>query len=299
MDIKNKTIGIVGCGIIGGSWARAFLTNGYDVVIHDPGADAETLRQRLQRHAKSSTQITIASELGQLSHCGYVQESTPEDKAFKIAIFEKLDTILPADTVVGSSTSALCMSDLVNNLSGRDRFIVVHPASPPHALPAVEIVPAPFTSIETIEFSEALLRAIGQTPVRLNREVPGFVLNRLQGALLLAMVDVVREGIVSPEGVDALLRDSFGMRWALVGPFEGVHLNAPGGIADYFTRYSAMFDAFCPDGVALNDVLSAETLGKLESYALSSCPLENAEARRAWRDDALLALREWRAGVQP
>ena len=298
MTVKNTTIGIVGCGIIGGSWARAFLTSGYDVVIHDPATDTEMLRQRLQGHLKTPAQLTIASELGELSRCGYVQESTPEDKAFKRAIFEKLDTILPADTVVASSTSALCMSDLVSDLAGRDRFIVVHPASPPHALPAVEIVPAPFTSLETIEFSEALLRAIGQTPVRLKREVPGFVLNRLQGALLLAMIDVVREDIVSPEGVDALLRDSFGMRWALVGPFEGVHLNAPGGISDYFTRYSAMFDAFCPDGVAFADVLSAETLEELESYALASCPLEKAEARRTWRDDALLALREWRAGVQ-
>lgn len=296
MSAENMRVGIVGCGIIGQSWARAFLAAGRPVSIHDPYADIDAVAASLARHADDG-QLSVAKDLGQLASCCYVQESIVEDAALKIVLFENLDVVLPPDTVVASSTSALCMSDLVSHLKGRERFLVAHPASPPHALPAVELVPAPFTSLKSTEFSEYLLKSIGQSPVRLEKEVSGFVLNRLQGALLLAMIDVIREGIASPDGVDTLLRDSFGMRWALLGPFEGVHLNAPGGIEDYFNRYSPMFDQFCPDGESLADRLSPTTSAKLQEYAISKVPLEKISARRSWRDGALAEMRAWRDGM--
>jgi 3-hydroxyacyl-CoA dehydrogenase len=296
MSIQTASIGIVGCGIIGASWAQAFLRAGHTVVIFDPAVDTDELQSRMARDA-TTDRLSVATAIDGLAGCSYVQESIVEDASAKRALFAQLDEILPGDTVVASSTSALCMSDLVPNLAGRARFLVAHPASPPHALPAVEIVPAPFTGPECVEFTENLLRGIGQSPVRLAREVRGFALNRLQGALLLAMIDLVRDGIVSPEGVDTLLRDSFAMRWSLMGPFEGVHLNAPGGIDDYFTRYAEMFDGFCKDGQTLADVLPQHVRDALQAYGVSRVPLNEMEARRAWRDDALLALRDWRAGV--
>lgn len=287
-------IGIVGCGIIGASWARAFLRAGHAVTICDPAADADTLRAQ---SGGAEARIRVVQDPEALAACGYVQESITENACAKRALFATLDAVLPRETIVASSTSALLMSELAADLPGRARFLVAHPASPPHALPAVEIVPAPFTDPVCVERTEALLAGIGQTPVRLSREVPGFVLNRLQGALLLAMIDVVRDGLVSAEGADALLRDSFGMRWSLLGPFEGVHLNAPGGIDDYFTRYAAMFDRFCPDGKTLADVLTPPTRAALQAYAEARVPPAEADARRAWRDGALAELRDWRAGV--
>lgn len=287
-------IGIVGCGIIGASWARAFLQAGHAVTVCDPAADAEALRAWL---GDADAPLTVVPEPAMLNACGYVQESITEDADAKRALFATLDAALPRESIVASSTSALCMSELVPDLPGRARFVVAHPASPPHALRAVEIVPAPFTDPGCVDRTETLLANIGQTPVRLTREAPGFVLNRLQGALLLAMIEVVRDGLVSAEGADALLRDSFGMRWALMGPFEGVHLNAPGGIDDYFTRYASMFDRFCPDGKTLSDLLTPQTRAALKAYAEARVPSEAADARRAWRDDVLVELRDWRAGV--
>lgn len=296
MSTQTNTIGIVGCGIIGASWARAFLRAGHAVVICDPAVNKDELLSRLKGTA-ATDRLSFETSIDGLVECSYVQESIVEDVGAKQALFAQIDETLPGDTVVASSTSALCMSDLVPDLAGRARFLVAHPASPPHALPAVEIVPAPFTGPECVEFTENLLRCIGQSPVRLAREVRGFALNRLQGALLLAMIDLVRDGIVSPEGVDTLLRDSFGMRWSLMGPLEGVHLNAPGGIDDYFTRYAGMFDGFCEDGRTLADVLPQPVRDALQAYGVSRVPLNEMEARRAWRDDALLALRDWRAGI--
>jgi 3-hydroxyacyl-CoA dehydrogenase len=298
MSNRDAPIGIVGCGIIGGSWARAFLRAGHPVVVHDTSADG-TAASGLVDLAGRAGGLTFTDRVEDLAHCMYVQESIVEDAAAKRALFATLDDILPSEAVVASSTSALCMSDLVADLAGRARFLVAHPASPPHALPAVEIVPAPFTAPACIDAAEAILSGIGQTPVRLHREVPGFVLNRLQAAVLMAMIDVVRDGVVSAEGVDALMRDSFGMRWALMGPFAGVHLNAPGGIADYFTRYAAMFDGFCADGQTLADRLPSDTLEALQAYATGHVPLTDAAARRAWRDDALAGLRDWREEHAP
>jgi 3-hydroxyacyl-CoA dehydrogenase len=296
MSTQRPPIGIVGCGIIGASWAQAFLRAGHPVLVHDPSADLTALRDAMGG-AGDAGLLTRADGLEALARCAYVQESIIEDATAKRALFERLDAILTAETVVASSTSALCMSDLVPGLAGRARFLVAHPASPPHALPAIEIVPAPFTAPETVARAENMLRGIGQTPVRLNREVPGFVLNRLQAAMLMEMIALVRDGIVSAEGADALMRDSFGMRWAIMGPFAGVHLNAPGGIADYFARYASVFDGFCADGQTLADLLPADTLDALQKYATAQVPLEDMAAQRAWRDDALTGLRDWRAGV--
>ncbi|RDC69040.1 NADPH nitroreductase [Rhodovulum sp. 12E13] len=298
-------IGIVGCGLIGSSWAAAFLRGGHDVVVFDPAVDGQTLRERTVHRLSVDAsggappsapgRLTVADAFDALSGCAYVQESIAEDASAKRALFSQLDRALATETIVASSTSALCMSDLAADLPGRARFVVAHPATPPHALPCVEIVPAPFTAEEIVMRTEALLSGIGQTPVRLAHEMPGFAMNRLQGALLLEMIDLVREGVVTPGGADALIRDGFGMRWALLGPLEAVHLNAPGGINDYFTRYRAMFDGFCPDGTRLDDLLTPQTRAALQEYCLAETPLSQAQARRDRRDDALAALRAWRA----
>lgn len=302
MTQSGNRIGLVGFGLIGASWAMAFLRKGFEVCIHDPSMtqerlDAEFLpaASKVVNAADIAGKLRIVADIDDLSACDYLQESIREDAKSKQDLFAVLDRIMPGHVVIGSSTSALRMSDLVSDLPGRDRFVVAHPASPPHALPVVEIVPAPFTADWAVARTEDLLKEIGQTPVTLLREVPGFAMNRLQGRLLLSMLELVRDKVVTPQGADALIRDGFGLRWALLGPFEGVHLNAPGGISDYFERYAPMFDRFCPEGQSLRDVLCPETLAALEEYCLAKAPLVDAERHRNARDEALLGLREWRA----
>lgn len=304
MNTQNKIIGLVGFGIIGSSWGLAFLRKGFRIRVFDPSINEETVDSEFFPRASEiiedtdlADRVTLVSGLEDLSVCDYVQESIVEDLESKQALYAELDEVLAPHTIVGSSTSALCMSDMACGLTGRDRFIVVHPATPPHALPVVEIVPAAFTAGWVVETVDDLLTSLGQTTVTLGREVPGFAMNRLQASLLLCMLELVEDGIVTPDGADKLIRDGFGMRWALLGPFQGVHLNAPGGIADYFQRYARMFDKFCPDGKNLSDFLTPHTEAALQTYCVANSPLADAASLRSKRDAALLSLRSWRLGA--
>lgn len=297
-----QSIGLVGFGIIGSSWGLAFLRSGYSLRIFDLSLDQSALESNffplasdIARVINPAQKVKLVYSLQDLATCDFVQESIAEDQQRKQELFASLDEILPRNAIVGSSTSALRMSNLVADLAGRDRFVVAHPATPPHALPVVEIVPAPFTADWVVEKTERILSNLGQSTVVLKREVPGFAMNRLQASLLLSMLELVNEGIITPEGADKLIRDGFGLRWALLGPFEGVHLNAPGGIADYFARYAEMFDQFCPNGKKLDDFLGEDTKTALQNYCTSNAPLSDLPELRSKRDAALLGLRDWRS----
>ncbi|MBN7776253.1 3-hydroxyacyl-CoA dehydrogenase [Nitratireductor aquimarinus] len=295
-------IGIIGCGIIGSSWASAALAAGHDVLAFEASRKETTLETRLEEaFARSGLdpsgrgRLVVAENLSAFaSGCDYIQESIIEDLEIKKALHAELDAIVDGGTIIATSSSAMPASTLMSELKQRSRCIVSHPAAPPHALPAVEVVPAPFTDQAVTERTIEILTALGQKPVLLNREVPGFVMNRLQGAMLLTMLQMVRDDVVSPEAADTLIRDAFGMRWALLGPLEGVHLNAPGGIADYFTSYRSMFmemiEAPAPD----ESVLAPEVLEKLQAACAGPVPVDQIAARREWRDAALMGLRKWR-----
>jgi len=295
-------IGIVGCGIIGSSWAAIFLAAGWDVLAFDLAASEDDIAHRIDAHfqpggltGSHKGRLTVAAALdefdGGLDH---VQESIVENLEAKRKLFAQLDAICPRSTVLATSSSALSASKIAHDLAGRSRIIVAHPATPPHAMPAVEVVPAPFTSEDVFHRTWDLLNVVGQVPVHVLREVEGFAMNRMQAALLFAMLEMVADGVVTPEGADALIRESFGMRWAVLGPFEGVHLNAPGGIRDYFTRYRPMFSALCAEGQSIDTLLSQKNLDRLEDYALRSVAINKIAQRRAWRDSRLIAMRQWK-----
>jgi len=300
--MRQGRIGIVGCGIIGSSWAAIFLAAGWDVLAFDPAVSADGVTQRIDAHFQpgglSGTHkgcLTVAAALdefgGGLDH---VQESIVENLEAKRELFARLDAICPRSTVLATSSSALSASKIASDLAGRSRVIVAHPATPPHAMPAVEVVSAPFTSEDVFRRTWDLLNAVGQVPVHVLREVEGFAMNRMQAALLFAMLEMIADEIVTPEGADVLIRESFGMRWSILGPFEGVHLNAPGGIRDYFTRYRSMFAALCTEGQSIDALLGRENLDRLEDYALRSVAIDKIAQRRAWRDSRLIAMRQWK-----
>ena len=159
-----------------------------------------------------------------------MQECAPENVAVKRSLFEELGRFAPDDAVLASSSSALRVSAIAGDLGCRARCLVAHPGNPPYLLPVVELVPASFTAPGAVDFAEALLSSVGMSPVRVRREVEGFVFNRLQGAVLREAYCLVRDGVATPQDIDRVMRDGPGRRWAILGPFEVAELNTRGGI---------------------------------------------------------------------
>jgi len=300
---------IVGAGIIGSSWALVFARAGWQVAVYARNASVrDTLHERVHRAATSARAIApdvapdeivariavVPSLEGAVDGANWVQESVEEEVRVKTGVFAAIDAAAASGTVCASSTSSIGMSQIAGGLPGRARAVVVHPATPPHLIPVVEVVPAPFTSVDTVGRAMSAMREVGQVPVLVRRERPGFVMNRLQGALLTEMFAVVRDGLMSPADVDALIRDGFGLRWAWLGPLEGVDLNAPGGIADYLGRYGFMFNQMARERGDTQPVVSPELVATLDAALRERLPLEALPDRVAWRDQRMAALRALR-----
>lgn len=296
-------VAVVSTGVIGRSWLRVFTRARYRVAAWDPdphmlaGAlrwhDATVARECADSNsAPEPTQVVAANSLEEaLANADYVQESGPEVLAIKQQIFASLDKIAAPDSILASSTSALDMTLIAHGLRGARRCIVAHPVNPPHVVPVVEVLGGAATSAEVIERTEALLRAVGQTPVRLNHFVPGFLLNRMQAALVREAVDLVATGVASVDAVDAVIRDGLGLRWAFLGPFGTADTNADLGARDYFERYGPSYEALWKD--LRTDVHFDETiLDRIQHETETMIKGRTPEQRREWRDRAVLALRE-------
>lgn len=306
-------VAIVGAGIIGSSWALVFARAGWQVrVFARHAAVRDSLHDRVRATAAAATaiapgvpvddiveRIALAASLDEaVEGAEWVQESVEEDREAKARLFAELDLLARPDAVLASSTSSIGVSHFTAPLAGRARTLVAHPATPPHLIPVVEMVPAPFTAEDVVTRAFAVMRAVGQVPVLVTRERPGFVMNRLQGALLTEMFAVIGDGLMSPADVDALIRDGFGLRWAWLGPLEGVDLNAPGGIADYLGRYGFMFDQMARERGATAPVVTPAITQQLEAAMRARLPLEALPQRVAWRDARMAALRALRVEMR-
>lgn len=251
-----KTAAIIGTGLIGQGWAIRFALAGIKVRAYDKDAQAlsqckHAIAQALRDMAGEGLCGNIESVLDRISLAAsiedavstadYVQESVLELAEVKQAVCAEIDRHLPSQTLVGSSSSGIAASVFTEDLTHRDRFYVVHPVNPPHLIPVVEIVPAPWSSSDHVSVLRALIEKLGQSAVLVHREIEGFVLNRLQGALLNEAWALYDEGYASAEDIDRTIRDGLGRRWAFMGPFETISLNAPGGIEDYAERLSPLY----------------------------------------------------------
>jgi L-gulonate 3-dehydrogenase len=256
MKQENRHVAIVGVGLVGRAWAAIFARAGWNVRLTDPHAPTLAaapglIRDELcalARHGLAdnpdgaAARITVSKGVKDaLDGVAFVQESGPELVEQKKIIWAELDKLAPADAVLASSTSAITASRFTETLPGRARCLVGHPVNPPHLVPLVELCGAPWTSPETIDRARNIYREIGQVPVTINREINGFVLNRLQGALLAEAFRLVGEGYISAEDLDHTVKDGLGLRWSFLGPFETIELNAPGGIPDYCARYTGFY----------------------------------------------------------
>jgi 3-hydroxyacyl-CoA dehydrogenase len=297
-------IAIVGAGLIGRAWAIVFARAGHPVAVYDGDAAALAGSLRVADGALAElagfglleeppavvrARITPSSTLADaLRGARYVQESVSETLDAKRAIFAEMDALAAPDCVLASSTSYIPASAFSAGLPGRARCIVAHPVNPPHVVPVVELCPAPWTAPEVLERARALHEAAGQIPVVVRREIPGFILNRLQAALVCEAIRLYEDGYASAEDIDKTIRDGLGLRWSFMGPMETIDLNAPGGVVDYARRYAATMVEM--DRAQAPREWDAQALERLAAERRAAVPADRLAARAAWRDRRLMAL---------
>ena len=299
----NKRVAVIGSGLIGRAWAIVFTGAGCRVALHDsvPGVAArakdlvaEGLRE-LAAHGLvadadgAAARVRVANDLADaLDGAEFVQENTPETLAAKRAIFTELDRLAAPDAILASSTSTIVASLFTEPLAGRHRCLVAHPVNPPHLVPLVELVGAPWTAPATVAAAKAFYEAVGQVPIVVQKEIEGFVLNRLQAVLLSEAFRLVQSGHVTPQDLDKTLKDGLGMRWSFMGPFETIELNAPGGIPDYCARYGPSLARLSAADPA---IYAGDALARVLALWGGGLSADQVAARMRWRDRRLAALK--------
>ena len=299
-------VAIVGSGFIGRAWAISFARAGHDVRMWDQspaatggardyiaGVLGDLAANDLLRGQSIDAvlgRIAIAVELEEaLADAVHVQENTPENLDVKREVFSLIDSLAGPQTIIASSTSALLPSKFTDHLKGRHRCLVVHPINPPYLIPAAEVVPAPWTSVETVERTRAFLIDAGHAPLVMKRELDGFIMNRLQGALLEEAFRLVADGYASVEDVDIGIRDGLALRWSFMGPFETIDLNAPGGVRDYVERYQRIYSNIFPQMLRRVD-WGGDVMETVEAERSRRLPRKDLGDRQVWRDRRLMAL---------
>lgn len=298
-------VAVVGAGLIGRAWAITFARGGANVALYDPQAGVavaalgfvdgvldDLAANGLLRGASPATvrgRMSVAASLKEaLAGAIHVQENAPEKLEAKIPIWAEMDAIAGLDTILASSTSAILPSKFTEKLKGRHRCVVVHPINPPYLVPAVEVVPAPWTAPETVDRTARFMIELGQAPIVMKRELDGFVMNRMQGALLQEAFRLVADGYATTEDIDIGIRDGLGLRWAFMGPFETIDLNAPGGVRDYIARYEGIYQRLWPSQQHIASW--AGTSDQVEKELEAGLPRGRLDERQAWRDRRLMAL---------
>jgi L-gulonate 3-dehydrogenase len=297
-------IAIIGSGLIGRAWAMVFCRAGWNVAMYDAvdGAADKALglvREGLDELAKhglvadpkgSASRVRAAKSVADaLEGASFVQENVPETVDAKRTIFAELDALAAPDAILASSTSAIVASLFTENLKGRARCLVAHPVNPPHLVPIVELVGAPWTAPETIAKAKQVYESVHQVPIVVRREIEGFILNRLQGALLAEAFRLVGEGYVSPQDLDNTIKDGLGLRWSFMGPFATIELNAPGGIADYCARYTGFYKRLQSKPADTGVYEDSNIANILKEWGKQATPDELTELTK-WRDQRLAAL---------
>ncbi|CAL5866554.1 uncharacterized protein PFLUO_LOCUS763 [Penicillium psychrofluorescens] len=250
MPQQINTVAVIGCGVIGSSWASLFLSRGLNVIIFDPAEGAEETFKRYLQDAWPALQASGAVEdswaknykfvddlASSLPEADFIQENGPERSEFKEHLMGTLDQYARPGVVIASSSSGLPASDFIGRCE-RDpsRILVGHPFNPPHLIPLVEVVPHPGTNTSSTSTAMDFYRSIGKSPILLRHEVPGFVANRLQAAINNEAYSLVSRGIISAEDLDTAVTSGPGLRWALTGPFVTNSLGGGGGPDGFMQR---------------------------------------------------------------
>ena len=299
-----ERIALVGGGLIGQAWAIVFGRAGHEVMLYD----AEPAALKRARDAIAARLADLASFrlvddphaiLGRIGYAtglaealdgaAHIQESAPELVEVKRELYAELDRLAAPDAILASSTSGIPASAFTEHVAGRHRCLVAHPINPPFVTPLVELCPAPWTDSAVVDRTHDLMTRVGQAPIRLNKEVQGFVANRMQAALLGAALRMVADGVASAADIDTAIKHGIGLRWSFMGPLETIDLNAPGGIADYLRRYGPLYQAIEGEHGPLEWTGDA-LLRQVDAERRAVLPSEGLAERSAWRDRRLMAL---------
>jgi 3-hydroxybutyryl-CoA dehydrogenase len=232
-----EQIAVVGVGLMGHGIAQAFSQKDYTVTLYDLNpsileaalsqiqSNLETFvevgletRERIQ---KILSQIRISINLGEaVKEAHFVIEAVPEDLTLKRNLFEELDRYCLEDAILASNTSTLPISEIGQKVKGKERLVITHWFNPPYIIPTVEVVPGERTSVEVIEMTLGLLKKIGKRPIRILKEIPGFLINRIQTAMFREILSLLELGVATPEDIDEGVKGSFGFRSAVQGPLR-------------------------------------------------------------------------------
>jgi 3-hydroxyacyl-CoA dehydrogenase len=302
-----RRIAIIGTGVIGASWASLFLAKGLQVVATDPAPNAEaSLRKfvdtawpalkRLGLSAGASqSNLKFTADLAQaVAGVDLVQENGPERIDFKQKLYGQLDDLLPPEVIIASSSSGLTMSEIQKGAAAHpERCVIGHPFNPPHLIPLTEIVGGAKTSEATIQRVEEFYTSIGQKTVRVKKELPGHVANRLQSAVAREVYYLVAEGVVSAADVDTALSWGPGLRWGIMGNLMLNHLGGgPGGIEHFFHQFSGPMTAWWK--TLGSPVLTPDVQQKLIDSVHAEVGSRTIAELEAERDEVLLGLLELR-----
>lgn len=306
-----RRIAIIGTGVIGASWTALFLAKGLRVVATDVAPEAETKLMKFVETAwpaltrlglspgSSQSNATFTANLAEaVAGADLVQENGPERIEFKQKLYGQLDELLPPDVIIASSSSGLTMSEIQKGAASHpERCVIAHPFNPPHLIPLVEIVGGAKTSEETIRRAAEFYTSIGQRTVRLNKELPGHVANRLQGALAREVYYLVAEGVVNAADVDTALSWGPGLRWGIMGNMMLNHLGGgPGGIEHFFQQFAGPMAAWWK--TLGSPEMTPEFQHKLINSVHAEVGSRTIAELEAERDEMLLGLIELRKGAK-
>jgi 3-hydroxyacyl-CoA dehydrogenase len=299
------TVALLGAGLIGRGWAMLFANADWDVRVFDadPGAAERALPaigdnlQLLEREGM----IPSAADLARRIHftatlaeavegASWVQESVFEDTALKAEVLGETGELTAEDVILASSCSSIPPDLFMANVRHRERCVIAHPFSPPHLIPLVEIVPSSWTAPEVVERVKAQMIALGQKPVLIRKPIQGFAVNRLQAVVINEAISLVADGVISPEDLDACMSQGLGLRWAFIGPFETMELNAPLGFKAYVTKYGRLYRELLDD-MRTDRPWSPAAVDEVEAWLRPAHPEEaDVSRRRLWRDHNLMRL---------
>jgi carnitine 3-dehydrogenase len=304
MDVKSVsgTIGVVGTGVIGASWAAYFLAKGFDVAAFDPAEGAETrLRSFVQtawptlQHSgltasASQSRLRFDPDIGRAcADCVFVQESGPEQTELKRDLLAEISAAVPPTSLIATSSSGILISEIQDAAARPERVVVGHPFNPPHLMPLVEVVGGRLTSNESLAAAMQFYEAIGKKPIHIRREVKGHAANRLQAALWREAFYLVQQDVLSVGDIDTVVAEGPGLRWAILGPFLNLHLSGgAGGITHVLEHLGPSLETWWRDlgNVSLDDGLSDLVASGLDSE-VAGVDLTDIAARR---DRLLLGL---------
>jgi 3-hydroxyacyl-CoA dehydrogenase len=302
-----RRIAIIGTGVIGASWSALYLAKGLQVVATDVAPNAEAALRKFVETAwpalkrlglspgASQSNLKFTADLAQaVDRVDLVQENGPERIDFKQKLYGQLDELLAPDVIIASSSSGLTMSEIQKGAASHpERCVIGHPFNPPHLIPLVEIVGGAKTSEATIRRANEFYTSIGQRTVRLNKEMPGHVANRLQAALSREIYYLVAEDVVSAADVDAALSWGPGLRWGVMGGLMLNHLGGgPGGIEHFFQQFTGPMTAWWKS--LGSPVLTPEVQKKLIDSVHAEAGSRTIVELEAERDEVLLGLIELR-----